>query len=169
MLSVAQFATMHENPVLRKTRNKLDQRIFSPREVWRSVYKDFVGSFLWRIWWAHFYFFMKLKFRLWSEKHIFRKIDSNLTVSPIELIETAIELSISSLSSEHINKIQNFRKIFTEKRGGGTLKEGRYMKYMPISSSLNPKNRLLQNGTRFSVKLSLTYYSPWSNGWCLLR
>ena len=49
MLSVAQFATMHENPVLRKTRNKLDQRIFSPREVRRSVSKDFVGSFLWRI------------------------------------------------------------------------------------------------------------------------
>ena len=69
-----------------------------------------------------FIFFMKLKFWLWSEKHISRKIDRNLTVGPIELIEMVIELSISSLFSEHINKIQNFRKIFTKKEGGGTLK-----------------------------------------------
>ena len=49
MLSVTQFDTMHENPVLRKTRNKFDQRIFSPRKVRSSVSKDFMGNFLWRI------------------------------------------------------------------------------------------------------------------------
>ena len=46
---VAQFGTMHEKPVLRKTRNKFDQCTFSPRRVESLVSKDFLNSFLWRI------------------------------------------------------------------------------------------------------------------------
>ena len=60
----------------------------------------------------------KLQFCQFSEKQISRMIDRNLTVDPIELIETGIEMSTRILSSEPINKIKIFRKIFMKKRGG---------------------------------------------------
>ena len=46
---LAQFGSMHEKPVLRKTRNKVDQYIFSPRKVESLVSKDFIDSLSWRI------------------------------------------------------------------------------------------------------------------------
>ena len=62
-------------------------------------------------------FSTKLKFWRFSEKQISRLIDRNLTVGRIEFIETGIEMSTPSLSSEPINKIKIFRKIFIKKRG----------------------------------------------------
>ena len=65
---------------------------------------------------------MKLKFWQFSEEQVSRKIERNLTVRPIELIKTVIEVSTPSLSPEDINKETVFRKLFTQKKGGGTLK-----------------------------------------------
>ena len=48
-LSVSQFSTKHEKPVLRKTRDMFDLCIFSPRKVKSLVFKDFIGSFVSRI------------------------------------------------------------------------------------------------------------------------
>ena len=68
-------------------------------------------------------FFMKLKFWQFPEKQVSRKIERNLTVRPIELIETGIEVSTPSLYPEHINKEKVFRKLFTQKEGGVPLSE----------------------------------------------
>ena len=122
MFYLAQFGSMHEKPILRKTRNKVDQYIFSPRKVESLVSKDFMDSLSWRIRWAYLKQFPRnWKFRRFSEKQISRKIERNLTVSPIELIQTGMELSSPSLSSGHINKDKIFRKVWTKKEGGGTL------------------------------------------------
>ena len=48
-----------------------------------------------------------------------RKIERNLTVSPIWTHLTAMELSSPSLSSGHVNKDKIFRKYWTKKEGGG--------------------------------------------------
>ena len=70
-----------------------------------------------------------LNFDNFPEKPICRIIDRNLTVGPIELIETAIEMSTPSLSSETINKIKIFTKIFIKNRGGTLNKSYALWKY----------------------------------------
>jgi hypothetical protein len=45
----AQFDILYEKPVLRKTRNKFDQYIFSPTKVGSLVSDDFMDSFSWGI------------------------------------------------------------------------------------------------------------------------
>ena len=46
---LAQCGSMREKPVLRKTRNKVDQYIFSLIKVESLVSKDFMASLSWRI------------------------------------------------------------------------------------------------------------------------
>ncbi len=46
-------------------------------------------------------------------------MEKKLTASPIELVQMAIEMPSSRLPLKHINKKNDFSKIFYLKRGGG--------------------------------------------------
>jgi hypothetical protein len=47
-LYVARFRALHDKLALRKTQNKLEQCIFSPRKVESWFFNDSMDSFLWR-------------------------------------------------------------------------------------------------------------------------
>ena len=92
---------------------------FFTKKIWKFGFSGIYGQFVMANLMSIFLkFFMKLKFWQFSEKQISRKIERNLTVRPIELIGTVIEVLTPSLYPEHINNEKVFRKLFTKNEGG---------------------------------------------------
>jgi hypothetical protein len=58
-----------------------------------------------------------ITFLKFFEKQLFEKSNKNLTAEGIELIQTQIKRSTSSLSVEKINKKKLKKKFFLKKRG----------------------------------------------------